>query len=130
MTIDEAIKHAEEVADKKEREKQKWDKWLEHDNDYRAIAEKMSCESCAVEHRQLAEWLKELKQLREQTRWISVGTTYGDVIKAIFNPYKVCEYKYGVHVYMTEEDFWKADFQMNFDANWWNAPYKTESEEV
>ena len=41
MTIDEAIKHAEEVAEEK------------------------LCEKCGEEHRQLAEWLKELKQLRE-----------------------------------------------------------------
>lgn len=65
MTIDEAIKHAEEVADKKKREKQKWDKWLESDSDHRAVAEKASCELCAAEHRQLAEWLKELKAHRE-----------------------------------------------------------------
>ena len=42
MTLDEAIKHAEEVAEEKR------------------------CEKCGEEHRQLAEWLKELKQLREQ----------------------------------------------------------------
>lgn len=65
MTIDEAIKHAEEVADKKKREKQKWDKWLESDYDHRAVAEKVSCELCAAEHRQLAEWLKELQVHRE-----------------------------------------------------------------
>ena len=41
MTLDEAIKHAEEVAEEKR------------------------CEKCGEEHRQLAEWLKELKQLRE-----------------------------------------------------------------
>lgn len=28
----------------------------------------------AEEHRQLAEWLKELKQLKEQTRWIPIKT--------------------------------------------------------
>ena len=66
MILDEAIKHAEEVADKKEQEKQKWERWLEHDSDNRAVAEKESCELCAKEHRQLAEWLKELKQLRER----------------------------------------------------------------
>lgn len=64
MTIDEAIKHAEEVADKKEREKQKWERWLKTDSDYRAVTEKVSCELCAEEHRYLAEWLKELKHLR------------------------------------------------------------------
>ena len=67
MTLDEAIKHAEEVADKKEREKQKWEKMLEIDCNYRAIiTEKVSCELCAEEHRQLAEWLKDYKQLKEQ----------------------------------------------------------------
>ena len=41
MTLDEAIKHAEEVAEEKR------------------------CEKCGEEHRRLAEWLKELKQLSE-----------------------------------------------------------------
>jgi len=48
MTLDEAIKHCEEVADSK-------------------------CDECGAEHRQLAEWLKELKRLRELTRWIPVS---------------------------------------------------------
>lgn len=66
MTLDEAIQHCEEVADKKEREKQKWERWLENDSDYRAVAEKVSCELCADEHRQLAEWLKELKEYKSK----------------------------------------------------------------
>ena len=57
------------------------------------------------------------------------NATNGDVIKAIFNPYKICEYEYSVHVYMTEEDFWRADFQMNYDTSWWNALYKTENKD-
>ena len=60
---------------------------------------------------------------------IPEDATNGNVIKAILNPYKICEYKYGVHIYITEEDFWKADFQINCDANWWNAPYKAESKD-
>lgn len=70
MTLDEAIKHAEEVAEKK------------FDNAV-SIMDKMKsdialknaeeCKQCAQEYRQLAEWLKELKQLREQTRWIPVN---------------------------------------------------------
>ena len=50
--------------------------------------------------------------------------TNGDMIKAMYSPYKVCEHKYAVHIYLTVEDFIKADYQMNFDIDWWNAPYK------
>ena len=53
MTIDEAIKHCEEVADRHDRIKQIKAVTLEE------------CK-CATEHRQLATWLKELKQLKEQ----------------------------------------------------------------
>lgn len=47
MTLDEAIKHAEEVANSQ-------------------------CSECGEEHQQLAEWLKELKAYREaeQVDWI------------------------------------------------------------
>lgn len=40
MTLDEAIQHAQEVANK-------------------------GCDQCAKDHQQLADWLKELKELRE-----------------------------------------------------------------
>lgn len=61
MTIYEAIIHCEEVMVEN----------LEKTKDRNAsdpIA--INCFECADEHRQLAEWLKELKQLREQTTWI------------------------------------------------------------
>lgn len=57
MTIDEAIKHAEEVMIVN----------LEKTKDRNAsdpIA--IECGECADEHRQLAEWLKELKTKREK----------------------------------------------------------------
>ena len=71
MTLDEAIKHAEEVAE--EKEEQAWEAQLQE--------EYITCKDCAAEHRQLAEWLKELKQLRKQTKtgyWIDNfnGTIY------------------------------------------------------
>jgi len=53
MTLDEAIKHAEEVAEQNE--------WFDKN-----CLESMQCRECAKEHQQLAEWLKELKQLREK----------------------------------------------------------------
>lgn len=53
-TLDEAIKHCEEVAEENEKNAKSIN------NIY-----KKSCLECAKEHRQLAEWLKELKTHRE-----------------------------------------------------------------
>ena len=56
MTIDEAIIHAEEVmVDNLEKTKNR--------NSADPVA--IQCFECADEHRQLAEWLKELKQKRQ-----------------------------------------------------------------
>lgn len=59
MTIDEAIKHCEEVAE--EQKAQAWEAQLQEE--YRTIK---SCKECAAEHIQLAEWLKDYKRLKEQ----------------------------------------------------------------
>jgi hypothetical protein len=58
MTLDEAIKHCEEVAE--EKDEQAWEAQLQEE--YGMIK---SCKECAEGHRQLAEWLKELKLYRE-----------------------------------------------------------------
>lgn len=59
MTIDEAITHASEVA------KQKYTEgMLCHANPDDDLLD--GCIDCAKEHEQLAEWLEELKVLREQ----------------------------------------------------------------
>jgi hypothetical protein len=55
---------------------------------------------------------------------IPEGATNGDMIKVMLNPYKICEYKYSVHVYMTEKDFLNGNYQMNLDSDWWYAAYK------
>ena len=52
MTLEEAIKHAEEVAE-------------EHTK-YNRYGGFEGCDECAEEHRQLAEWLKDYKRLLEQ----------------------------------------------------------------
>jgi len=61
--LDEAIKHAEEVAEEK-------DMQAGFDTDYLCYqmsdTERNQCKKCAEEHRQIAEWLKELKRLKEQ----------------------------------------------------------------
>lgn len=63
MTIDEAIKHAEEVAYQKDLES-----GFDTDNERYAMTDKerTACKECAEEHRQLAEWLKDYKRLLEQ----------------------------------------------------------------
>ena len=77
MTLDEAIKHCEEVAEESEysaimfKQKKEASAFLE-----KAEAEKAEndCQQCAADHRQLAEWLKELKERRaavvKRGRWL------------------------------------------------------------
>lgn len=57
MTLDEAIKHAEEVAEINENIA-----YNTEDDNWMDIAQ---CEKCAEEHRQLADWLKDYKRLLE-----------------------------------------------------------------
>ena len=74
MTLDEAIKHAEEImVENLEKTKGR--------NASDPIA--INCFECAEEHQQLAEWLKELKQLREQTRWIPVSERLPDMDEVV-----------------------------------------------
>lgn len=58
MTLYEAIQHCEEVATKMECESMCVEEAYQ-------TAKQADCEKCAEEHRQLAEWLKELKGYRE-----------------------------------------------------------------
>lgn len=44
MTLEEAIKHCEEIAENR-------------------------CDECGTEHRQLKEWLKELQAYRKEKQW-------------------------------------------------------------
>ena len=58
-TIEEAIKHCEEVA---EREQQKG--YYANTEANQSTEYGTKCYECAKEHRQLAEWLRELKKYR------------------------------------------------------------------
>ena len=64
LSIDEAIAHAREVANT---QKGKSGICLQNGLECEHFSD---CLKCAEEHEQLAEWLEELKQLREQTTWI------------------------------------------------------------
>lgn len=61
MTIDEAIRHCEEVAEQNEAKAQKIGvQFLGTTKDREAT----ECRECAADHRQLAEWLKQLKKAK------------------------------------------------------------------
>ena len=67
MTLDEAIKHCEEVAEEQ-------DMKAGFETDYQTYTmseeERERCKECASEHRQLAEWLRELKAYRKAEKEI------------------------------------------------------------
>jgi len=62
MTLEEAIKHAEATAKAKEREA----KENRNHGGWAYDDEATKCSACAAEHRQLAEWLRDYKRLKEQ----------------------------------------------------------------
>ena len=63
MTIDEAIKHCEDVAETCEYDASRCD-----ETDRYEQHEMCELGKCAADHRQLVEWLRELKDLREKTK--------------------------------------------------------------
>lgn len=62
MTLDEAIVHCEDVAQQNETLANQYSKKEQN----HPVERWDSCEKCAEEHRQLAEWLKDYKRLLEQ----------------------------------------------------------------
>lgn len=65
MTLDEAIKHCEEVAD--------------------GMTEQGKCTECANEHKQLAEWLRDYKRLLEREAVLDKIRAEIEQIKSIMN---------------------------------------------
>lgn len=68
MTLEEAIKHAQDVAENNSG----------------------TCEECTQEHKQLAEWLEELRHLREQAekfQWVPVADRTPDDYGAVLLQY-------------------------------------------
>ena len=66
LTLDEAIAHCEEVAEENEKKLKSWGRHC------LATIEEQTCLDCASEHRQLAEWLRELKRDREILNGLSI----------------------------------------------------------
>ena len=120
MTLDEAIKHAEEVAEKFESLHERYENMDEDRLLFRV--EENECKNCAKEHRQLANWLKELKQLREQELCEDIeipnGATNGDMIKAMFPNIEIEGIGGEIKCIATKNG------TSYFALDWWNAPYK------
>ena len=65
MTLDEAIRRCEDVANYQEHDAETWEKSSKHwgDDKQSALDNADECKRCAEEHRQLADWLKLLKRI-------------------------------------------------------------------
>lgn len=61
LTLDDAIKHCLEVAEQNDTQAEKWQK-----EGGEQWGKTTVCRECAADHRQLAEWLMELKDLRAE----------------------------------------------------------------
>lgn len=105
MTIDEAIKHCEEVASEKGYEYQE----CVAVNDMESAEE---CGRCGERYEQLTEWLKELKSLKEKDEAKAVcyeGDGYADgamVYDTAFCPN--CE-----HEFEEDSENWECEFCPN-----------------
>lgn len=61
FTLDEAIKHCLEVTEQNDAQAEKW-----REEGGEEWGKTTTCRECAADHRQLAEWLMELKDLRAE----------------------------------------------------------------
>ena len=81
MTLDEAIRHCEEKAEELEKE-------AGFETDYECYKmsdeERESCIVCAKEHRQLAEWLKQLETVKELVDGYIDGFDYYDAMNTLY----------------------------------------------
>ena len=82
MTIDEVINRYEEVAEEQEKQANTNIIGIEEDGTMLLYdgKEYQSCMDCAAEHRQLAEWLRELKAYRIATYKLS-RLPYGEFLE-------------------------------------------------
>ena len=67
LDIESAIRHCEEVAEKNEAQAEKW-----QEEGGEEWGKTTACRECASDHRQLAAWLRELKELRLTVGMIKV----------------------------------------------------------
>lgn len=131
MTLDEAIKHAEEVAKEQDKLcKQYYDDAIRYYKDHNEnivsanVKKCLECLSCANEHRQLAEWLRDYKRLLDQPKWILVSEKLPESDGCYIVTEKsgrVCTYVF--HKEGNSEEYWKR-----CAVAWSPESYKAENE--
>lgn len=101
MTIDEAIRHCEEVAEKKDEDAAEYARLAEKlESTYEklpAVIENARCVQCSADHRQLAEWLRELKKAKRLLSSLLSDTNDGSCTKSCYgckhwDPERGCDY--------------------------------------
>lgn len=111
MTIEEAIKHCLEVAEEQEisvNDKEMYSEML--GEDYKGFEE--GCQECAAEHRQLAEWLQELRAYRKLRicsncrHYVSGTTHFGEChVTSDIEPCVVCVVQTACDTFFDYKDF-------------------------
>lgn len=98
MTLDEAIEHCEDTAAVKDAMAKFYRSFF---GDYNAFEKQITeCQDCAREHRQLAEWLKELRQCWERNTKEPVHS----------NAPGTAECPTCGQMFFEEDNAWKADY--------------------
>lgn len=108
MTLDEAIAHAEQVADDHDRIKK-----------IKAVTE-YECK-CAAEHRQLAKWLRELKAYRQMYReqnannHLRGSSGAKEALEALSRLFNNCE---EIDLHLAKDDPDRTGYNMADDVNY------------
>jgi hypothetical protein len=112
MNIEEAIKHCEEVA---EAEEQKYKEWK---GDYSHLQKIDSCKECASEHRQLANWLRELKALKDFANFVAESVLEEDFEENNdFYAEVFCRKLHKMGLLEATDDKWILNEEVNADAD-------------
>ena len=126
LTLDEAIKHAKEVADMNYNDAEKFDS-----NDSVENYMKDNCMKCAEQHEKLAEWLeelksykdigtlKEVKELKENGAFTGLELTKLAIMQKELKKYKDAE-EHGSIVRLPVkigDDIYKIPSKVNYDLN-------------
>lgn len=79
LTLDDAIEHCLEVAEQNDTQAEKWQK-----EGGEQWGKTTVCRECAADHRQLAEWLMELKDLRaeQNDQYVFIRELMDELIEA------------------------------------------------